>query len=434
VNKYFIYTKDMSETFVRRTRVGVPAEALFAWHARPGAFERLAPPWERVEVLARSGGLEPGSRVTVRTSAGVWVAEHVAMEPGRSFRDVQREGPFRSWSHLHRMEPDGDGAFLEDRIDYELPLGALGRAVAGRSVRRRLERGFAWRHAVTAADLEAHRGAAPLKIAVTGASGLVGSALVPFLTAGGHDVVRLGRGEAPPDGTAAVVHLAGEPIAQRWNDAVRRRIRESRVEGTKALVASLPPSVRVLVGASAVGWYGSRGDEALHEGSARGGDFLADVCRDWEAAAAAAPARVVHARFGMILSPRGGALKKMLPPFRMGAGGRVGPGTQWVSWVSIEDVVGALYHAIRDERLAGPVNVVAGAVTNREFTRALGRAVRRPTIFPMPGFAARLAFGEIADALLLASQRVEPRRLAETGYRFRHPVLDGALGALLGTS
>jgi uncharacterized protein len=421
-------------TFVKRSRVGVPAEELFAWHARPGAFERLSPPWERIEVLARSGGLDPGSRVTVKTSHGVWVAEHTEIEPGRRFRDIQREGPFKRWDHLHLMEPDGGGAYLEDRIDYELPLGALGTAVVGRSVRRRLERVFAWRHAVTAADLDAHRGARPLKIALAGGSGLVGSALAPFLTTGGHEVVRLKRGQAPPDGTEVVVQLAGEPIAQRWNDDVKRRIRESRVEGTKALVAALPRSVKVLVAASAIGYYGSRGQEILHEGSAMGGDFLSDVCRDWEAAAAAAPARVVSARFGMILSPRGGALKKMLPPFRMGVGGRLGPGTQWVSWVSIEDAVGALYHAIRDERLSGPVNVVAGAVSNRDFTNALGRAVRRPTIFPMPGFAARLAFGQVADALLLASQRVEPRRLTETAYRFRHPELEPALRALLGRS
>ncbi len=410
-----------------------PPEEVFAWHARPGAFERLAPPWETVEVLARSGGIDPGSRVTVKTSHGTWVAEHTELETGRRFRDIQREGPFRRWDHLHLFDPDGSGSFLEDRIEYELPLGSLGGLVAGRSVRRRLDKVFAWRHAVTAADLAAHRGVRPMRIAVAGASGLVGSALVPFLTAGGHDVLRLARGQAPPDGAEAVIHLSGEPIAQRWNDAVRARIRESRVDGTKALVAALPPSVKVLVNASAVGFYGNRGDEILHEGSSTGNDFLAEVCRDWEAAAAAARgARVVSTRFGMILSPRGGALKKMLPPFRLGAGGRLGPGTQWHSWISIEDAIGAIYHALRDERLRGPVNAVAGAVSNLDFTKALGRAVRRPTIFPMPAFAARLAFGEVADALLLASQRVEPRRLTETGYRFRHPTLEAALGGLLG--
>jgi len=418
-------------TFVKRSRVAAPAEDVFRWHARPGAFERLTPPWERVEVLARSGGLEVGARVTLRTSHGEWVAEHTELREGRMFRDVQRRGPFKRWDHQHLFAPDGDGCVLEDRIEYELPYGALGRAAAGGSVERRLERVFAWRHAVTAADVVAHRGTRPLKIAISGASGLVGSALAPFLTAGGHDVLRLRRGEAPPEGVEAVVHLAGEPIAQRWNEKVKARLRESRVEGTSGLVRSLPKSAKIFVSASAVGIYGSRGDEVLKEESAPGSDFLSELCKAWEAAAAAAPGRSASARFGVILSPKGGALKKMLTPFKLGAGGRVGPGTQWMSWLSIEDAVGILHHLLARE-LSGPVNAVAGAATNRDFTKALGRALGRPTIFPMPAFAARLAFGEIADALLLASQRVEPARLRGSGYAFRHPDLDGALAAILG--
>lgn len=432
VNQLFFHYNISMALFVKRTRMEVPADALFRWHERPGCFERLAPPWESIEILARSGGIDAGARVTLKTSHGVWVAEHTEYVAGKRFRDVQREGPFRSWDHLHLVEPDGDGAVLEDRIEYELPYGGLGRAVAGRSVEKRLDKVFAWRHAVTASDVAAHRDVRPRKIAVSGATGLVGRALLPFLAGGGHEVVALRRGEAPPEGTEAVVHLAGEPVAQRWNDAVKKRIRESRVEATAALVKALPASVKVLVCASAVGFFGSRGDEVLHEGSLPGGDFLAGVCREWESTAAAAKARVVNTRFGMVLSPKGGALKKMLTPFRLGAGGRLGPGTQWMSWLSIEDAIGILYQAILDERLSGPLNAVAGAVTNRDFTKALGRALRRPTVFPMPGFAARLAFGEIADALLLASQRAEPRRLAEIGYRFRHPTLDGALAAILG--
>ena len=419
-------------TFVQRTRIAAPAEEVFRWHARPGALERLTPPWEKVEVLARSGGIDVGARATVRTSHGEWVAEHTEYQEGRMFKDVQRQGPFKRWEHAHLFEPDGDGCFLEDRIEYELPLGGLGRLVAGRSIARRLERVFAWRHAVTAKDVAVHRGVRPMKVAVTGASGLVGSALVPLLMTGGHEVARLRRGEAPAEGVEVVVHLAGEPVAQRWNDEVKRRIRESRVDATKALVARLPKSATTFVCASAVGFYGSRGDEVLREDSAPGNDFLSEVCREWESSAAAAPGRSVSTRFGMVLSPKGGALKKMLTPFRMGAGGRLGSGRQWMSWLSIEDAIGALYHAIKDARLSGPVNAVAGAVTNREFTKALGRALGRPTIFPMPGFGARLAFGQIADALLLSSQRVEPARLKDTGYAFRHPDLSTALRAILG--
>jgi hypothetical protein len=206
-------------------------------------------------------------------------------------------------------------------------------------------------------------------------------------------------------------------------------------EGTKAL-AEAPRRPRILVQASAIGVYGSRGDEEFDETSTSGAGFLADVGRAWESASAPAEAagvRVVRLRFGLVVSPRGGALRKMLLPFRMGAGGRVGPGTQWMSWISIDDALGAIHHALKDGRLSGPLNAVAPApVTNAEFTRALGRALGRPTIFPMPAFAARLAFGELADALLLASQRVLPKRLQETGYRFREPDIDTCLRRVLG--
>jgi hypothetical protein len=298
-----------------------------------------------------------------------------------------------------------------------------------------------------------------MKILVTGSTGMVGSALVPFLAAGGHDVVRLVRGDAPPgapaarwdpaagridsgglEGLDAVVHLAGENIAAgRWTAARKARIRDSRVNGTRLLagaLARLQRRPRVLVCASAVGFYGDRGDEVLRETSHPGTGFLPEVCREWEAAAepaARAGVRVVNARIGFVLSPSGGGLKKMLPPFRLGLGGPIGDGRQYVSWVSIEDVTGVILHAVRSQALVGPVNTVApNPVTNREFTRTLARILSRPAIFPMPAFAARLAFGELADAILLSSQRVEPARLKASGYEFRHPHLDDALRALLG--
>ena len=298
-----------------------------------------------------------------------------------------------------------------------------------------------------------------MKIAVTGSSGLVGEALVPHLAAGGDDVRRLVRPGAPgqsdaipwdPDrgtldaaalaGVDAIVHLAGENIAAgRWNDERKRRILASRVTGTRLVAETLaamqhPP--RVLVCASAIGFYGPHGDEPIDESAGPGTDFLAGVCSEWEAAAdpaRAAGVRVVHLRFGVVLSPRGGALKKMMTPFKLGAGGRIGSGKQWMSWVSIEDAVGAVRQALHYARLDGPVNVVApNPVTNAQFTKLLGHALGRPTIFPMPAFAARLAFGEMADHLLLTGQKVLPRRLLETGYRFRHPSLEEALRHLLG--
>lgn len=281
-----------------------------------------------------------------------------------------------------------------------------------------------------------------MRIAVTGSHGLIGSALVPALEAAGHQVIRVARhdvGFAVPQGSDAVVHLAGENIAAgRWTPAKKAAIRDSRVTGTRRLceaLAQLAPRPRVLVCASAVGIYGSRGEEVLTEESRPGAGFLAEVARAWEQAADPAQRagiRVVSLRFGMVLSPRGGALAKMLLPFRLGLGGPIGSGRQYWSWVALEDVVGVVPHVLGAEDVRGPVNVVSPqAVTNREFTTALGRALRRPTIFPVPAFAARLVFGEMADELLLASARATPTILTATRYRFRGHELGPALRRLL---
>ncbi len=296
-----------------------------------------------------------------------------------------------------------------------------------------------------------------MTVLVTGSSGLVGSALIPNLDAGGHRVFRLVRGSpqgdverrwdpergeldaASLDGVQAVVHLAGENIASgRWNDAKKDRIRSSREDGTRLLAQGLaelqtPPGV--LICASAVGYYGNRGEEILNEESAPGDDFLAETCLAWEQAArpaADAGIRTVYLRIGIVLSADGGALAKMLFPFKMGAGGVIGSGNQYMSWVTLSDLVGIVDHALNTETLQGPVNAVSPApVTNREFTRALGGVLSRPTLLPMPAFAARLAFGEMADALLLSSTRVLPARLQESGYDFQHPQLNDALRHVL---
>jgi uncharacterized protein len=295
-------------------------------------------------------------------------------------------------------------------------------------------------------------------ILVSGSSGLVGSALIPVLTAGGHEIRRLVRTPVPANGQTvhwnpdvgiihtgglegldAVVHLAGESIASgRWNDDKKARIRDSRVKGTRFLCETLAKAARrpaVLVCASAVGYYGSRGDEFLTEESAPGSGFLAEVCRDWEEAtetAGRAGIRVVNLRFGVILSPKGGALKQMLLPFKLGAGGVIGDGRQFVSWIALDDVVAAIMHSLATDALRGPVNTVApNPVTNYDYTKTLGRVLSRPTVMPMPGFVARIAFGEMADELLLSSQRAVPKRLQEAGYAFRFPELEGALRHLL---
>jgi uncharacterized protein (TIGR01777 family) len=296
-------------------------------------------------------------------------------------------------------------------------------------------------------------------VAVTGGSGLIGTALIQQLKRGRHQITQLVRRPAGPgevwwdpadgrlepaalEGVDAVVHLAGENVGTRWTAARKRRIRESRVSGTRLLsqtIARLRRPPRVLISASAVGIYGDRGDEILTEASALGdpsGNFLASVSQQWEAAAdlaRAAGVRVVHPRFGVVLSPAGGALSKMLLPFRLGLGGRVGRGTQWLSWISIEDAVGAIHHALETETLQGPLNATApNPVTNRDFTHTLGRVLRRPTPFPVPVRALQLALGEMADQTLLASARAVPAVLLKSGYQFRHPDLEAALRHVLG--
>jgi uncharacterized protein (TIGR01777 family) len=259
-----------------------------------------------------------------------------------------------------------------------------------------------------------------MKILVSGSHGLVGKALINSLTPDGHEIMRLGR-DKPLDpstleGIDAVVHLAGEPIASsRWSDEKKREIRDSRVKGTALLSQTLaqlsrPPSV--LVSASAIGYYGNRGDELLTEESAPGNDFLASVCLEWENATNPAiekGIRTVHARFGIILDAQGGALAKMLTPFRMGVGGRIGTGKQWMSWIAIGDVVNGLKFLIENRSVSGPVNFVApNPVTNAEFTKTLGRVLGKPTLLPIPEFGVKLAFGEMGEALLLSSQKVKP--------------------------
>jgi uncharacterized protein (TIGR01777 family) len=296
-----------------------------------------------------------------------------------------------------------------------------------------------------------------MKILIRGSHGLIGTALIQALEPEGHDIFRLVRYapnaeteiEWSPDrysialarleGFDAVVHLAGESIAEgHWTDVKKKRIRESRVKGTRLLgdaLANLSQPPKTFVCASAIGYYGNRGDEILTETSAPGNDFLSGVCVEWEKATALASEkgiRVVNCRFGIILDAKGGALKQMLPPFRMGVGGKIGSGKQWMSWIALDDVVSGIKFALANDSIRGPVNFVApNPVMNAEFTTTLGKVLSRPTLFPIPAFGLRLLFGEMADALLLSSQRVEPAVLQASGYSFQYSQLDGALRHVL---
>ena len=290
-------------------------------------------------------------------------------------------------------------------------------------------------------------------VAITGASGLIGRALVARLRSNGRRVrrlVRSARSDAPDDivwdpmrgvlnprdleGAEAVVHLAGEPIAQRWTGSRREAIRESRVRGTELLaraIAAVERTPSVMLSGSAVGYYGDRGDEALGEESASGTDFLAGVAREWEASTAAAKdagVRVVLLRTGVVLSPHGGALERLLPPFRLGVGGPLGTGRQWMSWIALDDHLNAMEHALATTGLHGPVNLVSpNPVTNAEFAATLGRVLGRPALIPVPSFALELLYGEMARATILAGQRVLPKALLRSGFKFAHPTLEEAL-------
>lgn len=460
---------DITRTYA--TPIPASVETLEQWHRSPGALNRLLPPWMKVNVVERSGTVDPGDWVRVHASvAGPvgfdWTLVHESLshssEPG--FVDEQLSGPFAAWRHEHRYIPNGsNSSVLEDRLIYRLPAGSLGKSVADGKVTHILDHMFALRHLRTWNDLIRHREAGfhrPLRIAITGSSGLVGQRLIPFLEGGGHEIVRLVR-HAPTsanevqwdpkagtidsaglEGIDAVVHLAGVSIAGgRWTASRKEAILRSRVDGTRLLATTLagmetPPSV--LVSTSAIGFYGDTGDRECTEDTPAGTGFLADVCQEWESAAdpaREAGIRVVHPRFGVVFAGDGGMLPLIAKPFSAGIGGKIGSGKQVMSWVSLEDLTGILLACIADERLDGPVNAVSPEpVTNQTFTTTMGDVFHRPTLFPVPAAAIKTVAGELGEELILASQRVVPRRLEAIGFRFAFPSLQDTLRVELGKS
>lgn len=442
-----------------------PPEEVFAWHERPGALERLTPPWANVDVEHQDPGVRDGARVVLRVRHGPasfrWELRHRDYQPHRQFCDEQLSGPLKSWLHTHRFAPlDAGGTALEDTIDLEAPMGL---PVGPGWVRGELDRLFAFRYRRLFTDLARHAehaGRPRLTVAITGASGMVGSALRHFLTTGGHTVLPLVRsrdeasgdalhwnpqtGEIDAEGLAradAVVHLAGASIAGgRWTDDRKKVIMASRVDGTGLLTRTLAKlgssGPRTLISASAVGFYGNRGEERVDEESGPGKGFLADVVKAWEGAtepASRAGIRVVRLRTGVVISPEGGALGQMLLPFKMGVGGRLGSGRQYLSWVDLDDLLGIILHALYDTRLEGAVNATSpNPVTNAAFTDALGRALSRPTVIPMPALAVKAAFGQLGKEALLWGQRVLPTRLERVGFRWFYEGVEDSLRFQLG--
>jgi len=453
-------------TYQRSRRLPVDAGEAYRWHTRAGAFERLRPPWQKVRVIEGGDGIQDGRRIVMHVRIGPvwrrWVAVHRDTRPGRSFVDEQLEGPFRRWMHRHTFEPAEPGCILEDHVDYELPLGTAGRLIGGRRVENTLAAMFAFRHRRTLEDLVRHAAFAErprLHVLVSGASGMIGAELTAFLRSGGHEVTTLvrrkpctddevewdpGSGRPPDpaalDGVDAVVHLAGASIAgARWTSAHRRAIYESRIAGTGLLTTALaalerPP--KVLLSASAVGFYGDRGATTVDETSPAGAGFLPDVCEAWERAAdpaVDAGIRTVFLRSGLVLSGRGGALTTMLPALELAAGGPIGGGRQWVSWISLEDWLGAALMLLYDDGLSGPVNLTTPyPVTNRELIKTIGAVIRRPERIPLPAAAVRTGLGEMGEHLLLDSTRVEPARLSGAGFHYLYPHLVDALPMELG--
>jgi uncharacterized protein len=435
--------------------VEAPIEEVFAWHGRPGALRRLMPPWMPVKVIAEADSLKDG-RAVLGLPAGVrWVATQQpdAYDPPHRFVDQLTSEPLGrvlAWTHDHQFRAEDEkSTSVSDTVTSRLP-GSFLREM------------FAYRIRQLRCDLAAHawasrRSVEPITVAVTGSSGMIGSALCAFLTTGGHRVIQLVRrapghpdqrrwAPADPDpalleGVDAVVHLAGASIAGRFSTGHKEKIRASRIGPTARLAELAARTSRrpaCLITASAVGYYGShRGDEELTEKSERGDGFLADVVSEWEAATAPARdggVRVVNVRTGVVQSPSGGTLRLLYPLFAAGLGGRLGDGQQWLSWIGLDDLLDVYLQALVDTSLAGPLNAVAPEpVRNDEYTSTLAGVLHRPALVPVPGFGPRLLLGEEGDReLARASQRVIPQRLTDAGHQFRYPDLESALRHCLG--
>jgi uncharacterized protein (TIGR01777 family) len=440
----------------------VAREALAAWHFAPGAIGRLIPPWQPVRVL-RNDPLGNGSVTELQLGSPLglrWTALHEAVDRASGFTDRSLRGPFAHWVHRHDFIGDlPQHSTLRDTVDFSPPF-ALGSIAPSALLTAPLRRMFAFRHRRTQHDLAWHArfASGPRRVvAISGSNGAVGNALSAFLTTAGHRVIRLVRGTASGSdevrwnpnggwdadalsGIDAVVHLAGENIAAgRWTAQRKERIQSSRVNGTHSLcsaIAALSTPPKALICASAIGLYGNRSGPAVDESAARGDGFLADVTAAWEAASAPAAKRgirTVNLRIGIVLQARSGVLGKLLLPFLLGAGGRVGSGEQGISWIHIDDLLRAVHWIIETPSMHGPVNAVTPSpVRQIDFARTLARVLRRPCIAPLPAGIVRLLFGSMGDELLLGGSWVNPAALTASGYPFLFSDLESALRFELG--
>lgn len=448
-----------SRRFTWRSSLPHQASEVFSWYERVGAFERLNAPWRPVSVVSSPQPLALGTKVEIRVPVVgpvrvPWRLRHSLFVKNEAFRDEQVAGPFKAWKHDHRfIVEDASNSVMLDEIEYSLPWFG---APANFQVRRELTRLFAHRHAVLRHDLALHarwRGMPRKSILIAGASGFIGSALRAFLSTAGHEVISLvrrparnaserswhpERKELSPsvfNGIDIVINLGGENIAAgRWSAARKTLLWKSRTEGTSLLaetIASLERKPELAIMGSAIGFYGDSGSALIDEQAPVGSGFLGELAKAWENASAPiadSGCRLVSIRTGTVLNISGGALSKMVPPFLVGVGGPLGNGQQYMSWIGLEDFLGAIEHIMYTPSLDGPINMVSpNPCTNEYFCDTLGKILRRPSWLRMPAGVLKAIFGEMADATLLASARITPSRLISSSYQFVTPNLSDAL-------
>jgi uncharacterized protein (TIGR01777 family) len=439
----------------KTSTVLVPSTAIYDWHTRPGAFERLLPPWESVTLVDSVGDFEHRFVDMNVHRLGVtlrWLAQHVDVQPSISFSDIQVKGPFKSWRHDHQFIPLSDSRTkMMDTISFELPFHAVARFVSGWGIRRTIDRMLTYRHAVIKHDLTLLHSypVSPKVIAITGGSGLIGRHLTHFLTAAGHTVKQLVRKDKPDwaheivwhpeqgilgdfSDVNVIIHLAGESVAAplRWTDKKKTRIRQSRVTSTQVLADQLNTTssmVDTFICASAIGIYPST-NQPLTENGPLGDRFLSTVVADWEGAcdSISSKIRVVNARFGTVLHPAGGVIKRLNPLMKVGMLGPIGSGEQYTSWVALDDAIRAIYVAMARPDLSGPVNIVSPhPVMQSSWIKAWASAVKRPAIAPLPESAVNVLMGEMGAELLLQSHRVVPKKLLDIEFPFQcHTMAD----------
>ena len=457
--------------FVKRVELSSNVEDVFEYHEREGALERLIPPWSSLQVIKRDKDLKDASIVILRLNVGPigirWIAQHSGYIQNRQFKDKMIKGPFRYWLHTHSFAPNEvNNCIMEDRIDYSLPFGFSDIDLFNNRIRENLSQLFYYRHHILKNDMNLYklvRNNRGKKILLTGSTGLIGSALVPFLnTVGDHHVTRMVRPSSiyrnnnsyavkwDPDkgkidindleGYDIIIHLSGENIFGRWSDSKKRKLIESRINTTRLLCDSLvklknPPST--LICASAIGIYGDRGNDVLTEETPPAGSgFLSVLCQKWEEATASVKSvgmRLINARFGMVLTPKGGILKKLVEPSIFKFGMKMGSNNQYISWISIEDVLGSILYSIGDSSIKGPVNFVSpNPMKMSDFTRILSDVLKNKFIIPIGTRTLKPVFGELADDVISSSSFVLPKKLSIAGYPFMNTDLENTLRFLLG--